>query len=269
MRRTLEVVSLKVKMISILIVLLLSISMTGCAGGLENNSKISSSKIPIGSIPESSSSVSNSKTSDPVVSSAPVSSRESPKAQSFIDHTALEAYQAVLKNQAELFSTDSKKKLYLHDFLTNQEIYGTALTVTHFAVLDMDGDKVPEVVLELSVNKEPQFYEILHEMDDTVCGYLIVYRGLELLKADGTFQYSSGAADTGIGKLKFGSTVFRTEPSGYSESGPDGTISFFRNKKPVTKEVFDSLLKEQSEKKDAVWYEFTPEKIEATLSGNS
>ncbi len=55
----------------------------------------------------------------------------------------------------------------------------------------MDGDKVREVVLELSVGNKPAFYEVLHYMDDTVYGYLIVYRGLEGLKEDGTFSYST------------------------------------------------------------------------------
>ena len=43
----------------------------------------------------------------------------------------------------------------------------------------MDGDEVPEVVLELSVDNNPEFYEVLHYMDDTVYGYNITYRGLE------------------------------------------------------------------------------------------
>ena len=270
---------MKTEMISVLSVLLLSISMAGCSGGFRNNSSTGRSQIPDTSVPESSassfsgSSADSSKTSDAGIlvssSSAPVSSKESSKAPTPSDHSVLEAYKAVLKNKAELFSTDSKKKIYLQDFLTNKEIYGTEFTVTHFAVLDMDGDKVPEAVLELSVNNEPQFYEVLHEMDGTVCGYLIVYRGLESLKADGTFQYSSGAEDTGIGKLKFGATAFRTEVSDYSESGQGGTVSFFIDKKPVSKEAYDSLLKDQSGKKDAAWYEFSPEKIEAELSGNS
>lgn len=272
-------VSLKAEMIGVFSVLLLSISMAGCSGSFQNSSSTGSSKNPDTSVPESSSSSfsvsssNSSKTSNAGVpessSSAPVSSNQSSKAPTPADHPILEAYKAALEDKTELFSTDSKKKLYLHDFLTNQEIYGTEFTVTHFAVLDMDGDKKPEVVLELSVKNEPQFYEVLHEMDGTVCGYLIVYRGLEELKEDGSFQYSSGAADTGIGKLKFGSTAFQTDMAGSSESGPNGTISYFINKKPVTKEAFDSLLKDQSEKKAAVWYEFTPEKIETVLSTNS
>ena len=256
---------------------LLSISITGCSSNLNNNSSTSRNKISDTNVPTSpssasldSSSKSSNKTSDANVSTSPSSSSlnnssENTKTQM---PSVLEAYKTVLQNKIEFFSTDSKKKLYLNNFLTNKEIYGTIFTVTHFTVLDMDGDKVPEVVLELSVGNEPQFYEVLHYMDDTVYGYLIVYRGLESLKADGTFNYSNGAADTGIGKLKFGSDAFKTDILGYSESSEGGIISYFINNKRVTKESFDSFINEQSEKKDAVWYEYSQQIIKTKLSAN-
>jgi beta-lactamase regulating signal transducer with metallopeptidase domain len=187
------------------------------------------------------------------------------------DNPVLEAYNAVLQDKAEFVSTDSKKNLYLNDFLTNKEIYETVFNITHFTVLDMDGDKVPEVVLELSVGGNPQFYEVLHYMNDTIYGYLITYRGLTGLKADGTFGFSSGAADNGVGKLKFESDAFKTDKLGYSQSSQgdtDLTISYFINNEPVTKESYDSFQNEQSGKKDAVWYEFSQKNIETELSAN-
>ena len=135
----------------------------------------------------------------------------------------------------------------------------------------MDGDKTPEVVLELSVAGEPEFYEILHYTDGAVKGYLIVYRGLEDLKTDGTFSYSNGAADYGWGKLRFEATAYTTDISGYSQSSQSNTalsIKYFVNDKPVTKESFNSFEKEQSGKKDAVWYGFSQKNIEAELAAN-
>lgn len=199
------------------------------------------------------------------------SNSENTKTQILSNNSVLEAYKAVLQNKTEFFSTDNKKKKFLNDFLTNREIYGTIFKVTHFAVIDMDGDKIPEVVLELSVGDEPQFYEVLHNMKDTVYGYLIVYRGLEGLKADGTFSFSSGAADNGWGKLRFESNALKTDILGYSKSSQGNTnltISYFINNKPVTKESFDSFINEQSGKKDAVWYEFSQNNIGTELSVN-
>ncbi len=198
-------------------------------------------------------------TDTPVVSTTP-SSDNSP---------ALAAYNAVLQNKAEFFSTDNKKKLYLNDFLTNKEIYETVFDVTHFTVLDMDGDNVPEVVLELSVGGNPQFYEVLHYMNGTVYGYLIVYRGLTELKADGTFLFSGGAADSGVGKLEFDSTAYTTDKLGYSQSSQDGTnmaITYFINNQSAAKEAFDSFMNEQSGKKGADWYEFSQTNIDTELS---
>lgn len=190
---------------------------------------------------------------------------------SFADKSVLEAYSAVVREQAEFYSTDNKQNLKLNDFLTNKELYGTAFTVTRFTVLDMDGDKMPEVILELSVGSEPQFYEVLHFMDGTVHGYLVPFRGLEDLKEDGTFGFSNGAADNGWGKLGFGATAYTTDMLGYSQSSfsdTNLTIAYFMNNQPVTKETFDSFASEQSEKKDAVWYEFSQQNIEAELSAN-
>lgn len=255
---------MKTKIVSVLLVFLLSISITGCLGSknrlnLSNSSSTSSNKTSGTSVPTSPSSTSLDSKS------------ENTKTQILSNNSVLEAYKAVLQNKAEFLSTDSKKNLYLNDFLTNKEIYGTIFKVTHFTVLDMDGDKVPEVVLELSVGDEPEFYEVLHYMNGVVYGYLIVYRGLEELKADGTFRFSSGAADNGWGKLRFESNAFKTDILGYSKSSQGDTnltISYFINNKPVTKESFDSFTNEQSGKKDAVWYEFSQKNIETELSAN-
>ncbi|HWR23547.1 MAG TPA: hypothetical protein VN366_08730 [Feifaniaceae bacterium] len=184
------------------------------------------------------------------------------------DHAALEAYRAVLRDGAEFFSLDHNKRLSLHDFLKNTEFYGVPLQAARFAVLDMDGGSAPEVVLELTADNQPEFYEILHAADGGVYGYNIVLRGLQALKADGTFHYASGAADGGYGKLRFRANACETDRLGYTESvQSDGgmAISYFIGSEPVTEETYASFAKEQDEKQDVSWYEFSPENVEATL----
>lgn len=252
---------MKTKIIRVILVFLLIILITGCSGSknrlnLSSISSTSSNKISGASVPTNLFSSLDSKS-------------ENTKAQILSNNSVLEAYKTVLQNKAEFLSTDNKKNLYLNDFLTNKEIYGTIFKVTHFTVLDMDGDKVPEVVLELSVDDEPEFYEVLHYMNGVVCGYLIVNRGLEELKEDGAFRFSNGAADNGWGKLRFESNAFKTDILGYSKSSQgvtNLTISYFINNKPVTKESFDSFTNEQSGKKDVVWCEFSQKNIETELS---
>jgi hypothetical protein len=179
---------------------------------------------------------------------------------------AISAYKSVLENKAQFFSTDNKKNRYLNDFLANNGGYGTSLTVSNFTVLDMDGDGIPDVVLELSVGTDnPQFYEVLHYMNGEVYGYLQVYRGLESLKVDGTSVGSSGAYDNECGKLIFNTTGCDTNVLGYMKSNQSKsgiTISYFINNKPVTKDEFNVFENEQNAKKDVTWNEFSQDNIE-------
>lgn len=150
-------------------------------------------------------------------------------------------FNAVLENSNDFYSVDTKGKVYLKDFLINEQIYGTTLKINHFTIIDIDSDKIPEIILELSDPGDyPVCYEVLHYMNSEVYGYNIVYRGLQNLKEDGTFIYSSGASDNGCGKLNFASNEYKTIPLG------------------------DSKLNEG--KKDVTWYEFSKDNIKAVLS---
>ena len=254
---------MKPKIMCLLLVFLLSISITACSN---NKSRLNL---------DNSSDASSNKSSDTTVptnpSSVPINSSSDSKDKNNKNYSVLEAYKAVLQNKINFFSTDNKKNVYLNDFLTNEEIYGTIFKVTHFTVVDMDGDKIPEIVLELTPGDYPQFYEVLHYMNGTVYGYIMVLRGLERIKADGTFAYSSGASDNGYGKLRFESNTCKTDILGYSQSSASNdniTISYFVNDKAITKESYDSFIKEQDGKKDVDWYEFSQENIEKELSVN-
>ncbi len=186
------------------------------------------------------------------------------------DNPVSEAYKSVLQNKAEFYNTDNGKSQLLNDFLADNGVYSVALEASRFSVLDLDGDGVPEVVLELSVGDAPEFFEVLHYADGKVYGYLVVYRGLQDLKADGTFVYSSGAADSGWGRLAFTPDALRTVSQAYSQSSQDEagmSISYFINDKPVIKETFDSLANEQYAKESAAWSEFTAQNISTALDG--
>lgn len=181
-------------------------------------------------------------------------------------------FKSVLENNINFYSVDTNDKVNLKDFLTNEQIYGTTLKATHFTIIDMDGDKIPEIVLELAdKGNNPVCYEVLHFINNEVNGYNIVYRGLENLKTDGTFIYSNGAADNGCGKLSFASSECITNTLGYSMSSEgegEPKISYFINNKPVTKELFHSFIKEEQGKRSVVWYEFSQKNIENELSAN-
>ncbi|MDP4090735.1 MAG: hypothetical protein Q8930_15905 [Bacillota bacterium] len=200
---------MKVKIISVLLIFLLSISITGCSGR------------------EVSSNSSNSKS-------------ENTKAQNQSNKSVLEAYKAVLQNKAEFVDTDYYKiEMNLNDFLTNEkyregkyydptlkETYKSTLKVTQFTMVNIDGDTIPEVVVKLSEGDLPIYYEIFHYMNDTVYGYLMSIAGTINLKADGTFCYDSHEYE---GKMSFTQYTYDYELSKVASS-PN---KLFEKKDPV------------------------------------
>lgn len=264
---------MKPQIICAFLVLLLITSITACSSsksGSDMNTNDTQSSNQVSSTSNSNQiTVSDPSTTPPSASDnkSEIKSTQSPPNST---NTALKAYKTVLQNNAEFYSTNSKDYVYLNDFLINQEIYGAKFKVTHFAVLDMDGDKVPEVVLELTVDNDVQFYEILHYMNNEVYGYIQVLRGFENLKTDGTFIYSNGAFDNGYGRLKFQTTTSEMDTLGCQKPANNDNTSevYFINNEQVTSKTYDSFVKEQDGKKDAVWYEFSSNSIDTVFSAN-
>ncbi|SHI22660.1 hypothetical protein SAMN02745823_03620 [Sporobacter termitidis DSM 10068] len=176
---------------------------------------------------------------------------------------ALGAYKAVLENKSEFYSTESKKNVLFDDFLANKEIYGIVFKPERFAILDMDGDKVPEVVIELQAG---EFFEVLHYDKDSVKGYLYGIRQLGQLKADGTFSWSNSASNWGYGKLSFEAAGDnKIDKTGYVDGDVNNSAStaYYVDNKSVTEDEFNSFSKKQDAKQDAPWHEFSQKNIDA------
>jgi hypothetical protein len=252
------------QMMCLLLVFLLSITITSCSNN-ESRLNVNNSR--------NVSNNNNSETSVPTSpSSAPINTPSDSKPENIKTHipsennenySALEAYKAVLQNKVNFISTDEKNKVYLNDFLTNEKFFETTFKLTHFTVIDMDDDKMPEVVLEL---KDPDSYEILHYKNGSVYGYIQGYRSFNHLKTDGTFGFSGSASYYGYGKLRFESNACETDKLGYHDANNDGTETYFIKNKPVTAESYNSFSEQQDGKKDVVWYEFSQKNIERELS---
>lgn len=196
---------------------------------------------------------------------------DSTKEESLQEGEALpfDTYKAVLQNNVSFISTDDSKEFILKDFLEKNSEYQTIYQVTNFTILDMDQDGIPEVILELSLNDYPEEYEILHYDNGKVYGYGFVYRGLEMLKEDGTYSYSNGAADAGVAQIlsfKADSVVEKVVASSSSNfSGDNVEISYVIDEDAVTQEEFNTFIDKQNEKKDVKWYAFSLENIESKI----
>lgn len=182
-----------------------------------------------------------------------------------------EALKAVLQRNTDFFSIDANKNLNINQ-LSQAVSNDSSVTAeaTKFAFLDLDNDGTPEVVLWLTVNGNDDYgFEILRYQNGVVYGYTLSYRAFMNLKADGTFSFSSGAADSGFGTVKFTEKNYSIDEVTYSKSDYDSnnnmSISYFVDHKSATENAFRSALDRQSEKADAAWYNFTNENIEAKI----
>lgn len=171
-------------------------------------------------------------------------------------------FQPVLQGRAPFFSTDAGQSLSIHELGRAAGIDGNiSVEPIKFAVIDLDGDNVQEMVLWLEVN-ENDFYgfEILRQQDGQIYGYTLAYRAFMDLKKDGTFSFSSGAADSGFGSISFTDKSYRIDEIARSESSYDAdnelTISYFVNGQAAAEAEFLSAAEKQDRKEDVLWHEF-------------
>ena len=141
--------------------------------------------------------------------------------------------------------------------------------VSEFSVVDMDGDGVPEVVVELFPAYVMHF--VFHYEDGTVYGALFSHRGLGGLKKDGSFTGSGGAAHTSVDQLEFVDGVCRrvtlgnTDGAELDENGSWQGICYIDGER-VSEEAFFAFWDEYDAKEDAVWYAYDEESLAELFS---
>ena len=130
-------------------------------------------------------------------------------------------------------------------------------SIQQFAMVDLTGNGVKEVVLQFSLAENNQAgFIVLHDQDGTIYSYPIVNRAMSDLKADGTFTFSSGASDWGIGSLILSSDDYEIKKISYCEDS-----LFFVNKHPAKQIDFENAVQQQMNKENARWYSFTNDNL--------
>lgn len=85
------------------------------------------------------------------------------------------------------------------------------------------------------------------------------------LKTDGTFSFSSGAADSGFGSISFSDKAYTIKETTYSQSAYDSnnelTVSYFVNGQTASEAEYLAAVEKQNGKESALWYDFTTENI--------
>lgn len=126
---------------------------------------------------------------------------------------------------------------YMHELAECFEVTEAAVVSTSFAVLELDDDGLWEVVIRVQMAGWDYGYLVLDLQTELVYGIPVPLRSMLSLKLDGTFSYSSGAMNTGVGRIRF--------------SGPTYEIV------PV-----DLTWQEQDTKPDIHWHPFTAEQVD-------
>ncbi|MCM1193726.1 MAG: hypothetical protein NC123_15240 [Butyrivibrio sp.] len=184
-----------------------------------------------------------------------------------------ESYRTVLLEDGEFISTDLQgRKLKLRDIkeaVTEED--GLLLTAGKFTALDLDADGTQEIVLWLTVNGISDYgFAVLKYLEGEVYGYTLPYRSFMNLKEDGSFAFSGGAADSGIGQLSFSEETYTVEELYYSKSEFDFqtgelTVQCYLKGAYCTEESYEDGMRRQEEKTDAVWYDLTADNVNSAL----
>lgn len=150
-----------------------------------------------------------------------------------------ESYMSILLADGVFISTDLRRESNLgaiKEVVTDDD--SVSVAASKFAIADLDGDGEAEIVLWLQINGISDYgFEILQYREGAVYGYTLPYRAFMDLKTDGTFLFSGGSADSGVGKLEFSENGYTVDKLHESDS--------------------DNAMRLQEEKSDVEWYDLS------------
>ena len=183
-------------------------------------------------------------------------------------------YIAVLQNNAEFFEHTNIINSYLQriDESKNQGVYvklseslymraGFPLEIERFTLVYVENSDIPAVVLHLRDTGGERL--LLHYDNGMVYGYNFSYRGLFLLKRDGT-AWSSGGTIGGSIRLRFYAGFIESVAVSIADfHAGDLTIPpiFYVYGEEVSEDVFRAIRDAHNDKEDAPWYAFSAESI--------
>ena len=177
-------------------------------------------------------------------------------------------YKSVLLGDADFICADLKNQSLniknIRQVITEDD--SVTIDAIKFAVIDLDGDGKNEVVLWLRANGSSDVgFEVLYSRDETIYGITQYYRAFLNLKTDGTFTFSGGSADYGIGRLTFSDTGYDIDTPAYSQSMYNAdnelTVQYFINGASCSEDEFYSTMDKQDQKEDVTWHDFSVDTI--------
>lgn len=158
----------------------------------------------------------------------------------------------VISGADTFFSRDFEKTLTIDDYCSTYGMDDT-VKITKYAVIDLDQDDAPEIVLGITENDQSDCgFLVLRYENGGVVGYDFTYRQMIDLKKDGTFGYLYGVADTGYARLNFTDDSWEyIKICNVTETSD--TVTFFCNGQKVSKEAYREAVAEQDSKEEVEW----------------
>ena len=172
--------------------------------------------------------------------------------------TARAAFTAFLKGETTFRDLNTGRVI---DRAHIREASGDGGEPTRYAVLDMDGDGVPELLFQ--VGNYGDWTLVLHVQGGEMTGEAFYCRSMGNLKEDGTFDFSSGAADNGTGRLRFTDSGFEVEElTRQYPSDEDWEEIYLVDGREVSQDVYEAAVERQEAKGEPDWHPISEAGIE-------
>lgn len=165
------------------------------------------------------------------------------------------AVKMVATNEAKAGTSDYEQ-CYLNEMNHFLDInFDEKLRPNQYAVVDMDHDGTPEVIVSLS-RAEDSFVMLLRYYEGSMYGYPYELRALENPKKDGTYLASSGAFDNKLLEMSFDGMDIKEKSLAYSKS-VDNTVEYYIADKKVTENEYNEFYNKYLNSEDVKWHLFS------------
>lgn len=179
-----------------------------------------------------------------------------------------EIFQSVLLNEKELVCIEKEpydQTIHIKEysgFLNEMpNIFTEQISIVRFAVVDMDGDTMPEIVLEIENSSS---YIILHYREGQIYGNFVNDKAMCFLKENGAFQTMGGVLDVGIEKLYFIGDTFVI-----NEGARRTSVDSFYLRDIITDEGTWNQINDSFQRiREVEWHEYTEEAINEWIAEN-
>ena len=185
----------------------------------------------------------------------------------FADYATVESAEAVdmlkkvLRSEAGFLNpySDNADAEYLSGIYMDKDTTIMDFKLEH-AVVDMDGDGIPEVVLNLM---GPDIRILFHYTDDGVVGHFLGIKEMNGIFYDGTFSWGS-ATRNGYSRITFFGKAYKHIDLAYYDGTHPNLEShrFVIDSVEVTAEEYSIFVDSQNRKEEVKWHHFTTYNLE-------